>query len=114
MLSLDRDRAWKVPIVLTEAHRGENVPKLWEKLEEHRSYLERDGLLEERRRRNLAGEVFAVASSRAKAHLEQTVAGDPELQRLLDEVQRRELDPLSAVREIIERVFRIDGGSGAS
>jgi len=114
VLSLDRDRAWKVPIVLTEAHRGENVPKLWEKLEEHRAYLERDGLLEERRRRNLAGEVFAVASSRAKAHLEQTVAGDPELQRLLDEVQRRELDPLSAVREIIERVFRIDGGSGTS
>src|SRR6266496_1322949 len=44
ILTLDRDRAWKVPIVLTEAHRGENVPKLWERLEEHRAYLEREGL----------------------------------------------------------------------
>jgi LAO/AO transport system kinase len=114
VLSLDRDRAWEVPIVLTEAHRAENVPELWEKLEEHRAYLEREGLLEERRRRNLAGEVFAVACSRAKAHLEQAVAGDPELQRLLDEVQRRELDPLSAVREIVERVFKIDGGARPS
>jgi LAO/AO transport system kinase len=109
VLSLDTDRAWKVPIVLTEAHRGENVPELWEQVEKHRGYLEREGLLDERRRRNLAGEVFAVASARAKEHLQQAVADDPELRRLLDEVQRRELDPLSAVREIMEKVFRIDG-----
>jgi hypothetical protein len=52
--------------------------------------------------------VFAVASARAKQHLERAVAGDPELRRVLDAVQRRELDPLSAVREILEKVFRID------
>ena len=109
VLSLDRDRAWKVPIVLTEAHRGENVPELWEEVEKHRAYLEREGLLDERRRRNLAGGVFAVASARAEAHLQQAVADDPELRRLLEQVQRRELDPLSAVREIMEKVFRIDG-----
>src|SRR5919202_302547 len=103
ILSLDRERAWRPPIVLTEAMRGENVPELWEKVAEHRAFLEREGELEERRRRNLAGEVFAVASARAKAHLEEAVAGDPELRRVLDEVQSRRLDPLSAVREIITK-----------
>jgi LAO/AO transport system kinase len=107
ILSLDRDRAWKPPIVLTEAIRGENIPELWEKVEEHRAHLESGGLLEERRRKNLAGEVFALASGRAKAHLQQAVADDPELRRLLDEVQRRELDPLTAVKEIMERVFKL-------
>ena len=107
ILSLDRDRAWKPPIVLTEAIRGENILELWEKVEEHRAHLESGGLLEERRRKNLAGEVFAVASGRAKAHLQQAVADDPELRRLLDEVQRRELDPLTAVKEIMERVFKL-------
>ena len=107
ILSLDRDRAWKPPIVLTEATRGENIPELWEKVEEHRAHLESGGLLEDRRRKNLAGEVFAVASGRAKAHLQQAVADDPELRRLLDEVQRRELDPLTAVKEIMERVFKL-------
>jgi LAO/AO transport system kinase len=106
ILSLDRDRAWKPPIVLTEATRGENIPELWEKVEEHRAHLESGGLLEERRRKNLAGEVFALASGRAKAHLQRAVADDPELRRLLDEVQRRELDPLTAVKEIMERVFK--------
>jgi LAO/AO transport system kinase len=107
ILSLDRGRGWKPPIVLTEAVRGENVPALWEKIDAHRAYLAEEGRLEERRRKNLAGEVFAVASNRAKAHLERAVADDPELRRLLDEVQRRKLDPLTAVREIMERVFKL-------
>ena len=112
ILALNPDRGWKPPIVLTDATRGENVPALWEKIEDHRAYLEAENRLEERRRRNLAGEVFAVASGRAKAHLEQAVADDPELRRLLDEVQRRELDPLSAVREILQKVFHLPESHG--
>ena len=103
------DREQRPPIVLTEALRGENVPQLWSKLEEHRAALQRDGALDERRRRNLSAEVFAVASSRAKRRLETAVADDPELRRLLESVQSRELDPLTAVREIMEKVFKVDG-----
>ncbi|HKI93230.1 MAG TPA: methylmalonyl Co-A mutase-associated GTPase MeaB [Gaiellaceae bacterium] len=113
ILALDGSREWQPPIVLTDAVRGENVPELWERLSEHRTFLEESGRLEERRRANLAREVFSVASGRAKRHLELAVAGDPELRRLLDEVQRRELDPLSAVREILERVFHISDRDGA-
>jgi LAO/AO transport system kinase len=111
ILSLDKERAWRPPIVLTEATRGENVPELWEKIEAHRAFLNGEGRLEQRRRENLAGEVFAVASARAKAHLQRAVAGDPELRRLLDEVQSRELDPLSAVREIMDKVFHLGDGN---
>jgi LAO/AO transport system kinase len=113
ILALDGGREWTVPIVLTEAARGENVAELWEQVEAHRAFLEEGGELERRRRRNLAKEVFAVASSRAKLHLERTVADDPELRRLLDEVQGRELDPLTAVREVLERVFGIADGNRA-
>jgi LAO/AO transport system kinase len=107
ILSLDKERLWQPPIVLTEAITGQNVPELWEKIEAHRAYLESEGQLEERRRKNLAGEVFAIASGRAKAHLERAVSDDPKLRRLLDEVQRRELDPLTAVKEIMEKVFKL-------
>jgi LAO/AO transport system kinase len=113
ILSLDKERAWRPPILLTEATRGEKVPELWEKIEAHRAHLEDDGLLAERRRKNLAGEVFAVASARAKTHLEQAVAEDPELRRLLEAVESRELDPLSAVREIMEKVFKVGHGNGS-
>ena len=112
VLSLDKERPWKPPIVLTEAMRGENVDTLWEKVEAHRAFLESEGLLEQRRRENLAGEVFAVASARAKAHLERAVADDEALRRLLNEVQSRKLDPLTAVREIMREVFKLEDEDG--
>jgi LAO/AO transport system kinase len=112
VLSLDKESAWRPPIVLTEASTGENVPELWAKIEEHRAFLEAEGRLEEQRRRKLAGEVFAVASARAKMHLEAAVADDPELRRVLEEVQSRQLDPLSAVREIMSKVFKVGGSDG--
>jgi LAO/AO transport system kinase len=107
ILALDTGEGWRPPIVLTEALQGEGIEELWDKVEQHRRYLEENQLLAERRAAHLAGEVFAVASARAKSHLEQAVTDNPELQRLLGEVQRRELDPLTAVREILEKVFKI-------
>jgi LAO/AO transport system kinase len=112
ILALDRERDWQPPVVLTEAVRAEGIAELWEKIDEHRSHLEERHLLAARRARRLAGEVFAVASARAKMHLERTVADDAELGRLLDAVQRRELDPLTAVREIMERVFQVGDTNG--
>ena len=108
VLALGPREGWKPPIVLTEAMRGEGLDTLAEKIAEHRSWLEAEGGLEQRRRRNLAREVFQVASARARRRIEQAVQGDAELRRLLDEVQERKLDPLSAVREILQKVFHID------
>jgi GTPase len=112
VLALGPKTGWRPPIVLTEALRGEGVDTLWEKIGEHRAWLESEGELEQRRRRNLAAEVFAVASTRARKHLEDAVRESPELRRLLDDVESRKLDPLTAVREILEKVFRIGDGDG--
>ncbi len=110
VLALDTDVDWSPPIVLTEAVRGAGVDELWSAVRDHRAHLEASGTLAERRARNLAGEVFAVAGARARARLEEAVAEDAELGRLLGAVQRRELDPLTAVREIMEKVFDVDDG----
>jgi LAO/AO transport system kinase len=107
-LALERD-GWTIPIVLTEAIADEGVTELWAAVEAHRTHLEETGELERRRRTRLAREVFALASARAKAHLEDAVADDAELRTLLEAVEERRLDPLSAVQEVLERVFRIDG-----
>jgi GTPase len=95
-------------ILLTEALTGENVAELWAAVEEHRATLEADGRLEERRRKNLAAEVFAVASSRASAHLRAAVAEDAGLRAVLAQVESRELDPLTAVQRILGEVFEVD------
>ncbi len=103
VLALGPADAPKPPIVLTDALGGPGIDELWAAIEAHAGAPG----LEERRRRNLAAEVFAVASARAGRHLEAAVAEDLELARLLERVQERQLDPLTAVREILQRVFHL-------
>jgi LAO/AO transport system kinase len=103
VLSLAPQGAWPVPIVKTEAHRGEGVELLQEKLAEHRAFVESEGLLAERRRRNLMNEVLGLATVRLRRALEASLHEDPEVQQLLDEVVARRLDPASAASAILAR-----------
>ena len=102
VLALGPREGWQVPIVRTEAGRGEGVPELLEKLAEHRAHIEAEGTLSERRRRNLMNEVLAIATFRMRRELEESVREDPDVQELLDRVVSRELDPASAATTILE------------
>jgi len=96
----------RVPIVETEAFRGEGIAELWQAVLDHRAELVEDGELDARRRRSVEHEIVAVAIAQARRRLSDALEADPELRRLLDEVHARRLDPLTATREISERVFR--------
>jgi LAO/AO transport system kinase len=95
--------AWRVPIIKTEAARGEGVEKLAEKLAEHRAHVEAEGSLAERRRRNLMNEVLGLATHRLRRALEASLEADPEVQALLDDVVARRVDPASAASAILAR-----------
>jgi GTPase len=103
VLSLGPSGTWRVPIVRTEAAKGEGVAELAEKISEHRAHIEAEGTLEERRARNLRNEVLELAAARLRRSLEADLADDPPVSELLDRVVRRELDPASAATEILER-----------
>jgi LAO/AO transport system kinase len=106
VLALGPREGWQVPIVRTEAVRGEGVEELAEKLAEHHDYIQAEGTLSERRRRNLMSEVVAIATFRMRRELEESIREDPEVQDLLDRVVSRELDPASAATRILEERVR--------
>jgi GTPase len=103
VLSLGPATSWRVPIVRTEAAKGEGVAELAEKIAEHREHIEAEGTLDERRARNLRNEVLELAASRMRRRLEAAVADDSSIRELLDRVVKRELDPASAAKELLER-----------
>jgi len=98
---------WQVPILRTEASKGEGIEELATKIDEHRAHIESEGTLERRRARNLRNEVLGIASARLRRRLTEAVADDPEVADLLERVVRRELDPATAAGELLERP--IDG-----
>jgi len=109
VIALDPEPERRPPILLTEALRGEGIGPLWDALCARRELLAREGALEERRRLNLEGEVLALAGARARERLARTAAEDAGARELLDAVRRREVDPLTAVHELLERTFGSTG-----
>ena len=103
VLALGPKPDWPVPIIRTEAVRGEGVDEVAAKLAEHRAYIESQGTLSERRRRNLLNEVLAIATYRMRRDLEESLREDEQVRELLDRVVSRELDPASAATSILER-----------
>lgn len=106
VLSLAPQRGWRVPIVKTEAAHGIGVGDLIEKLDEHRAFIEAEGTLSERRRRNLRSEVLSLCTFRLRRELEARIGEDPRFKALLDRVVDRTLDPSSAAGEILEQFGR--------
>jgi LAO/AO transport system kinase len=105
VLALGPSRSWKVPVIRTEATKGEGIPELIETIDAHRAHIAAEGTLAERRARNLRAEVLGIATARLRRELEQRVGEDPEWAGLLDRVVSRELDPASAARELLERTI---------
>jgi LAO/AO transport system kinase len=110
VLSLAPQRGWRVPIVKTEAVRGKGIEELVTKLDEHRAFIEEEGTLSERRRRNLQNEVIAICTARLRRDLEARLAVDENFAAMLEDVVRRELDPATAATRILAQIADVDAG----
>ena len=102
VLAIGPERSWKVPVVRTEATKGDGIEQLVAKVDEHRAHIEAEGSLAERRARNLRAEVIGIAAARLRRDLERRLRDDHDFAGLLDRVVRRETDPATAAGELLE------------
>jgi LAO/AO transport system kinase len=102
-LSLGPQGSWKVPVVRTEASKGLGIAELLEQIDAHRRHIEDTGSLDERRARNLRAEVLGLAAIRLRRRLEERADSDPEWEGLLSSVVRRQTDPATAARRLLEK-----------
>jgi len=103
VLALGPDVSWRVPVVKTEAARGEGVAELLEQIDAHREHITQEGTLEQRRARNLRAEVIGLAAAKLRRDLETRAGKDPGVTEMLERVVAREIDPATAARELLER-----------
>src|SRR5204862_899965 len=70
-LGLGPQGPWKVPVVKTEAAKGDGIEQLLRRIDAHRKHIEDTGTLAERRARNLRAEVLGTAAARLRRRLEE-------------------------------------------
>ncbi len=103
-LGLGPQGDWKVPVVRTEAVKDEGIGELLRQIDAHREHITETGSLAERRARNLRAEVLGIAAARLRRQLEERATSDPDWEDLLASVTRRETDPASAARKLLETI----------
>jgi len=102
VLGLGPQGDWKVPVVRTEAVKGEGIADLLGQIDAHREHITESGSLAERRARNLRAEVLGIAAARLRRRLEERAVSDPDWEGLLESVTKRETDPASAARKLLD------------
>lgn len=92
--------AWKAPIVLTVATKGEGLDKLASEIDAHHEWAQQSGALEVRRKRRARDEIEAIALAQLRKRFGQV--GDAELlDELAGQVSAAKKDPYSAVDELL-------------
>jgi len=96
--------AWRPPILKTEAITGQGVPALVATIERFRTHTA--GSQGSRRRARAEFRVRELLAQRFVQYVEQRVLDAGEFQRILDRIAARELDPYTAVDQIVGRALK--------
>ena len=92
--------AWKQPILLTVAQKGEGVAEVVEALDQHRAWLASSGELDRRRTRRARAEIEAIAVTALRSRWGD-VHGRSELDDLAAAVVAGETDPYAAADTLL-------------
>lgn len=92
--------AWKPPILLAEAHRGKGIAEVVAAVLAHRAYLAQSGRMNTLRRARARRELLDLLRDRLLTDALGRL-GEAQLERLVDRLARREIDPYAAVQAIV-------------
>jgi LAO/AO transport system kinase len=97
----ERRRRWVPPIIETIAITGQGVEKVWDACQRHRQVLDADERMG-RSRDRLRDEVLEAVTRSVGAYVNETLMHNGAMENILAAVLRRELDPKTAARQIVE------------
>ena len=99
----NNNAAWTPPVLRTVASKGEGVSELVEAVDRHFGYLERSGVLRERRRARLRARVVEVVENKVRRRLWSDDATNQWLDDHLDELEAGRTNPFAVADELLER-----------
>ena len=103
MLSLKVADGWRPPVVPAVATSGEGVADVWTAVADHRRWLDESGEGARRRQGRVAAELRSIIAVQLAARAAK-LGGGSRFEELRDEVLARDIDPWSAVDEVLASI----------
>ena len=97
-----RQQGWEVPVLATQAVNNVGIDQLYQAILSHRQSLQESGRLRQRHQEQRRRDFFQAVEQRVASRLTEIIERDGELLSYLEKVERGELDPYSASREVLE------------
>jgi LAO/AO transport system kinase len=92
---------WQVPVIATQAVNNIGVAELYEQIECHRRALEQSGMLALKRSKQRRTDLLRTIEHRIMAQVVKQIEQDGQLAGYLEKVEKGEMDPYSAAKEIL-------------
>jgi len=110
MLSLNpRNSDWQVPVLCTQAINNVGIEELYCEIERHRSILESTGRLIKQRQKQRREELILAIEQGVSERLSKLMQKDENLIALSEKVEKGELDPYSAARDLLSNRAMLRG-----
>jgi LAO/AO transport system kinase len=106
LLSLGPKRkqaGWRVPILKTAALKDQGIVEVVDAIQEHRTYLEEDGVWLQRAHRQVRSELQMLVMQAVMKSLDANVTAE-EWESFTDDITRRERDPYTIAQELERRI----------
>lgn len=102
-LRLGPPGAWRPPIIKAVAVRGRGVDELVAAIDQHIAFLHEDGRIRHLERERARFQILEMVEHRLVSRLVRAV-GEPEMERIVEEVAERRADPYWAAERLLERL----------
>jgi LAO/AO transport system kinase len=108
MLDLkDEKSGWEPPLLLSVAEQNQGTTEIVEGLKTHFCYLRESGQLEVQRRERLEKELWEGVSRKIYEQIIAKVAQDGQFQYYTDRLIKKEIDPYTLTRIILQDIFKV-------
>lgn len=97
--------AWQPPVISTVSIRNEGIDELYKAVWEHRAYLEKDGLLQQRRRERDIYYLVEMVNSLLQTEVERCLEEEQDYIKIAGQVRDGTLDPYTAAARIMKMLL---------
>lgn len=100
---------WRPPVIVSVADTGQGVDQLWQQVKCHKEFLEDSDLLTQRRSQRIEAELSEIVADIARRNLKDSLKHKSDVQSVLEQVVKREVDPHTAAQQLIGNMFQAPG-----
>jgi len=89
-------KCWEYPVISVQATHNIGIDLLWKKIEEHKKFIQDNGIFEKKRKAQIKSEIKKLIENRIKEITEEKVKESFDIENIVEEVLAGKDDPYSA------------------